>query len=191
MIQITPSQIIEYLYCPRFTYYEHVLQIPQHEEKYYKVIRGREVHLQRARQNADYLRRRIGVVDKYLNQYLSYEWLRGEVDEVLVLDDGSMAPLDYKFAHYREKVYETYKTQLYCYAWLIQQNYHRPVNRGYLVYTRSQNKLVEVPIQAQHVLAIEKAAKAIGQIIEQNIYPKATKYKRRCVNCTYRNICIQ
>jgi CRISPR-associated exonuclease Cas4 len=191
MIQITPSQIIEYLYCPRYTYYEYVLHIPQQEEKYYKVMRGREVHLQRARQNVDYLRRRIGVVDKHLNQYLSHEWLRGEVDEVLLLEDESMAPLDYKFAHYQEKVYETYKTQLYCYAWLIRQNYHRPVNRGFLVYTRSQNKLVEIPIVANHVLSIEKAAEGIQQIIEQNKYPKATKYKRRCVNCTYRNICIQ
>ena len=109
----------------------------------------------------------------------------------MVLDDGSMAPLDYKFAHYREKIYETYKTQLYCYAWLIQRNYHRSVNCGYLVYTRSQNKLVEVPIQTSNVRAIEKAAQAIRKIIEQNIYPKPTKYKRRCVNCTYLNICIQ
>lgn len=188
---ITPSQIIEYLYCPRYTYFEHVLQIPQHEEKYYKVMRGRELHVERARQNVAYLRRRIGATDKKLNQYLSNEWLRGEVDEVLWLKDGTMAPLDYKFARYEDKIYDTYKTQLYCYAWLIRENFGKDVNRGYLVYTRSKNKLVEVPIADGHVDAVRQAASDIKHIVEQNYHPKATKYKRRCVNCTYRNICVK
>jgi len=191
MFSITPSQIIEYLYCPRYTYFEYVLHIPQHEEKYYKVMRGRELHLQRARQNVEYLRKRIGVVDKRLDQYLSNELLRGEVDEVLWLKDGTMAPLDYKFARYDEKVYETYKTQLYCYAWLIRENFGQPVERGFLVYTRSKNKLVEVPIGEQHVEAVERAARDIQHIVQQNYYPKATRFKRRCVNCTYRNVCIK
>jgi CRISPR-associated exonuclease Cas4 len=168
-----------------------VLQIPQHEEKYYKVMRGRELHMEKARQNVEYLRRRIGVTDKRLNQYLTNDLLRGEVDEVLWLKDGTMAPLDYKFARYEEKVYETYKTQLYCYAWLIRENFGKEVDRGYLVYTRSRNKLVEVPIGGSHMNEVEKAAHDINKIVVQNYYPKATKYKRRCVNCTYRNICIK
>lgn len=191
MISLTPSQIIEYLYCPRYTYFEYVLQIPQHEEKYYKVMRGRELHMEKARQNVEYLRRRIGVTEKRLNQYLTNDLLRGEVDEVLWLKDGTMAPLDYKFARYEEKVYDTYKTQLYCYAWLIRENFGKDVDRGYLVYTRSRNKLVEVPIGASHMDEVEKAAYDINKIVVQNYYPKATKYKRRCVNCTYRNICIK
>ncbi|MCR9098816.1 MAG: CRISPR-associated protein Cas4 [bacterium] len=191
MLSLTPSQIIEYLYCPRYTYFEYVLQIPQHEEKYYKVMRGRELHMEKARQNVEYLRRRIGVTDKRLNQYLTNELLRGEVDEVLWLKDGTMAPLDYKFARYEEKVYETYKTQLYCYAWLIRENFGKDVDRGYLVYTRSRNKLVELQIGASHMNEVEKAAYDINKIVVQNYYPKATKYKRRCVNCTYRNICIK
>ena len=190
-LSITPSQIIEYLYCPRYTYFEYVLDIPQYEEKYYKVIRGREVHMKRARENADYLRRRIGVVDKQLNQYLSNESLRGEVDEVLWLEDGTMAPLDYKFAVYKDKVFETYRTQLYCYAWLIEQNYGRSVKRAFLVYTSSQNKLVEIPVHPEHLEEVQQAANAINQIIIQNHYPKATKYRKRCVNCTFRNVCTR
>ncbi|MFK7978695.1 MAG: CRISPR-associated protein Cas4, partial [Saprospiraceae bacterium] len=46
MFSITPSQIIEYLFCPRFTYFEYVLRIPQYEDRHYKVGRGREVHEQ-------------------------------------------------------------------------------------------------------------------------------------------------
>ena len=188
---ITPSQIIEYLYCPRFTYFEYVLRIPQYEEKFYKVTRGREVHEQKARQNVEYLRKRLGVTNKYLNQYLTNDKLRGEVDEVLELEDGSMAPLDYKFAKYEDKVYDTYKTQIYCYAWLISTNFNKPVRKGFLVYTRSSNKLIEVPVGEEQIEKIEACANAIQHIIQQNYYPKATRYKRRCASCTYRNICIK
>ncbi len=190
-ISITPSHIIEHLFCPRFTYYEYVLRIPQYEEKYYKVNRGRELHEQRVKQNAEYLRRRIGVKAKLQNQYLTNELLRGEVDEILTLEDDSMAPLDYKFAVYKDRIFDTYKTQLYCYAWLIQSNFNRPVKKGYLVYTRSKNKLVEIPINTEHIAKVQQTAESIIRILSQNYYPKATKYKRRCLNCTYRNVCIQ
>ena len=188
---ITPSHIIQYLYCPRFTYFEHVLQVPQNEDKFFKVNKGREVHEQKARQNTEYLRRRIGVTDKLMNQYLTNDLLRGEVDEILTINDGTMAPLDYKFAKYEEKVYDTYRTQLYCYAWLIKSNYNKEVTRGYLVYTRSANKLVEVPIADNHLEKIELDARSIADIISKGSFPKATKVKKRCVNCTYRNICIK
>lgn len=188
---LTPSHIIEYLYCPRFTFFEYVLAVPQYEEKNYKVMRGRELHDQRLENNKEYLRKRIGATGKHLDQYLTNGLLRGRVDEVLQLADGTMAPLDYKFAPYDGKVYETYQRQLFCYAWLIEENFQRKVTRGYLVYTRSNNKVVEVPISDADKQLVKEAASAIEQIIDKNYYPKATKYKQRCVNCTYRNICTQ
>jgi CRISPR-associated exonuclease Cas4 len=109
----------------------------------------------------------------------------------LKLEDGTMTPLDYKFAAYDDKVFETYKTQLYCYAWLIEENFHCKVNKGYLVYTRSNNKLVEVEIKDSDKHLVKEASREIYQIIENNYYPKATKSKMRCVTCTYRNICTK
>lgn len=191
MISITPSHIIQYLYCPRFTYFEYVLAIPQYETRHYKVMRGRHLHDVRLEQNKSYLRRRLGVVRRYDDQYLTNALLRGRVDEVLELQDGSMAPLDYKFARYDEKVFNTYKTQLYCYAWLIEENFQRPVRRGYLVYTRSKNKVVEVPVSPEDKAEVQAAAQAIRDILDKNFFPKATKSKKRCLTCTYRNICIQ
>jgi CRISPR-associated exonuclease Cas4 len=190
-MSLTPSHIIEYLYCPRFTYFEYVLGIPQYEEKNYKVMRGRELHDEKLEQNKDYLRKRIGATGKWLDQYLTNELIRGRIDEVLVLSDGSMAPLDYKFAEYKDKVYETYQTQLYCYAWLIEGNFRKPVNRGFLVYTRSRHRVIEIPIGESDKQAVRQCAEAIYQIIENNYFPKATKYKKRCLDCTYRNVCIK
>ena len=154
-------------------------------------MRGRHLHDQKLEQNKDYLRRRLGVVDKHLDQYLTNDLLRGRVDEVLVLADGTLAPLDYKFAEWKDTVYQTYQTQLYCYAWLIGETFGRPVTRGYLVYTRSRNRVVEVPIGLADVDEVKRVAAAVQEIIEGNRYPKATRYKSRCVTCTYRKICVQ
>jgi len=188
---ITPSEIIQYLYCPRFIYFEKVLGIPQFEEKSYKAMRGRNLHDRKIRINKEYLRKKLGVTEKYQEQYLTNTMIRGIVDEVLFLDDGTAAPLDYKFAEYKEKVFNTYKTQLACYAWLIEDNFNRPVNRGYLVYTRSKNKLIEVELEESFKNDVKEKAGAIVEIIDRNRFPKATRYKKRCIECTYRNICIQ
>jgi CRISPR-associated exonuclease Cas4 len=188
---ITPSEIIQYLYCPRFIYFEKVLGIPQFEEKSYKAMKGRNLHEDKKRMNPGYLRKKLGVIEKYQEQYLTNNMLRGKVDEVLILDDNSAAPLDYKFAKFKEKVFNTYKTQLACYAWLIEDNFELPVNRGYLVYTRSKSKLVEVELDESFKKNVKEKATAIINIIEENKFPKATRFKKRCIECTYRNICIQ
>lgn len=190
-LSVTPSDIIQYLYCPRFSYFEKVLAIPQYEEKSYKVKRGRVIHEQKQATNKEYLRKKIGVVNKWQEQYLTNELLRGKVDEVLELKDGSLAPLDYKFAKYTDKVFSTYKTQLYSYALLIEDNFGKPVHKGFLVYTRSRNKLITLDISEADKQNVRNCALAIQQIVEQNLFPKATRYKKRCIGCTYANICIK
>lgn len=186
-----PSQIIEYLYCPRYTYFEYVLRIPQYEEKFYKVQRGREIHNEKLERNKDYLRKKIGVQQKWTDQYLGVDGLRGKVDEVLLLNDGTYAPLDYKFAVWNDKVYDTYKQQLYCYAVLIEAAFGGKVERGFLVYIRSKHKLVEIEVGENVKAEIKESMRQMLEIIEGNKFPKATKFKKRCVNCTYRNICIK
>jgi len=191
MITITPSHIIEYLFCPRFIYFQYVLNIPQHEEKSFKAMKGREMHNLKLITNKEYLRKKIGVKEKHLDVYLTNNTLRGKVDEVLLLNDGTMAPLDYKFAKYNDRIYTTYKTQLYCYAILIEQNYNKAVNKGFLVYVRSKNRLVEVPVNNIDKQKINNNIKDIIEIIDKNIFPKSTKYKSKCLTCTYRNICLK
>lgn len=190
-MSVTPSQIIEYLFCPRFIYFEYVAGIPQYEERHYKVMKGRNIHELKLIHNKDYLRRRIGVTDKLSDQYLTNDVLRGQIDEVLFLHNGTMAPLDYKFAQFKDKIFQTYKIQLHCYAILIEGNFGKKVDKGYLVYVRSKNKLVEIEINSQEKEDVLKACNNVIEIIDKNIFPKATKYKKRCVTCTYRNICIK
>jgi len=154
-------------------------------------MKGREMHDNKLEQNKNYIRKRIGAKEKFLDQYLTNEQLRGRVDEVLFLNDNTYAPLDYKFTYYDEKIYSTYKTQLICYSVLIEENFKGVVNKGYLVYTRSRNKLVEVEVKTTDKDNVKRCALDIFEIIERNFFPKATKYKQKCLSCTYKNICIK
>jgi len=187
---ITASDILEHLFCPRFTYFQSYLQIPQHEEKRFKVQKGRTIHEDKMRVNPEYLRKKLGCVERKTSVYLSSEGgLRGIVDEVLFLDDGTAAPLDYKYAEYKERTFKNHKHQLTFYGQLIMEHFQMPVDRGFIVYTRSRNKLIEVPITKQIYSELDKIISELLDIAQKGVYPKPTRYKARCGDCCYRNIC--
>ena len=129
---ITPSEIIEFLYCPRFTYFMKCLSIKQYEENRFKVQIGREKHTNKSNSSVLNVRKRIGGVSKEQEKYLISKkyGLKGIVDEVYALDDGSYAPLDYKFAEYKEKDFETYKIQMILYSLMIEEIYNTNVNKN-------------------------------------------------------------
>ena len=187
---ITASLILEYLYCPRYTYFEHVMDIPQHEGTRFKVQKGRVVHENIRKTNPNYLRKKLGVLEKKSDTYLSIpSGLRGIVDEILFLADGTAAPLDYKYAEYKNKLFQTYRTQLVFYGRLIRDNFDVPVTRGYIIYTRSRNKLVEVTITDKDFKELDDLILELINVIVKCKYPKPTRYKKRCPDCCYRNIC--
>ena len=187
---ITASDILEFLFCPRFTYFQNYLDIPQHEEKRFKVQKGRTIHEDKERVNPEYLRKKIGCIERKKAVYLSSEkGIRGIVDEILFLNDGSAAPLDYKYAEYKERTFRNHKYQLTFYARLIGEHYHVPVNRGYIIYMRSRNKLVEVPITEKMYQELDVIISDLIDVVQKGFYPKPTKYKARCNDCCYGNIC--
>ncbi|MFB3897694.1 MAG: CRISPR-associated protein Cas4 [bacterium] len=192
-IYIIPSDVVEYSYCPRFIYFERVLMIPQHEENRYKVIVGRELHKERTEQNQEYLRKKLGVIDKQTNVWMASEQLhlKGEVDEVLFLDDGTAAPLDYKYAEWSGKIYQSNRIQSILYALLIQENFHKPVTRGFLIYVRSKNHLEILQFTEAAFEFAKETICDIITIIQRAKFPKRTKWTTRCADCCYKNICIK
>lgn len=191
-IYITASVLLEYLFCPRFIYFMNCLCIDQNEDKRYKVLKGREVHEGKERTNIDYLRKKIGCVDKQIGVYMvsgKYH-IKGIVDEVLTFSDGTMAPFDYKYAEYKDTVFRTQRYQSVFYGLLIKENYGREVNRGFICYVRSRNLLKEIPITDKDVIELLEMIKDIIDITQKCYYPKGTKYKVQCIDCCYRNICV-
>ncbi len=188
---ITPSEVIEHLYCPRFTYFMNCLNIPQHEEKRYKVLKGRELHEKRETENRDYLRKRLGCVDKEIAVYIASRkyGVRGIIDEVLHLSDGTLAPLDYKYTEYNDYTFETHKVQSVLYAMLIMDNYKKPVTRGFICYVRGGSKVKEITYRDSDSRYAKDVVKEIFSVILRGYYPKKTESQNRCIDCCYRNIC--
>ncbi len=191
-IYITPSNVMEYCFCPRFIYFMHCLCIPQHEEQRFKVLKGREVHEGVERVNKDYLRKRIGCVKRESSVELSSEkyCLKGIVDEVLILSDGTMAPLDYKYAEFKDRLYKTLKMQSLLYGLLIKDNYGKEVRKGYLVYVRSRRRLIEMEFSDNDFEKAKKTVKDVLSIIQEGYFPSRGGSRLRCVDCCYKNICV-
>lgn len=189
-IYVTPSEIIEFMYCMRFTYFMKCLGIKQHEENRYKVIKGRNVHIDKSNQNVSYVRKRIEGAAKYDNVYLISKnlGLKGIVDEIYELKDGTFAPLDYKYAEYNDKDFLTYKTQMAMYSLMIEDIYKVKVNKMFLVYCRSGNLLKEIEFDEDMRKETLKSIRDYNKVVS-GYYPKATKYKARCIDCCYRNMC--
>lgn len=192
-IFVTPSEVIEYIFCPRFIYFMNCLDIPQHEENRYKVIKGREVHEEKSQINKEYLRKKIGCVDKEIDVYLAspHLHLRGIIDEVLFLSDDTLAPLDYKFAEFNDHVFQTHFVQSALYALLIRENYQKEVNRGYICYVRSNNFLKELKFSEDDFRKAMEIVENIFEIIQKGFFPARTKSSNRCIDCCYKNICIK
>ncbi len=188
---ITPSEIIEFVYCPRFLYFMNTLNIPQHEELRYKVIKGRQIHRQREKNNPNYLRKKIDCIRKDTSVYLASKKIgvRGIVDEVLHLRDGTLAPMDYKFTFYTEFTFKTHRIQSNLYALLIQDVYKKPVKKGFICYIRNGNSVKELEYTSNDFEKTLKIVETIKDILYKGYYPRKTKYPMRCVDCTYRNIC--
>ena len=189
---ITTSELIEYLYCPRFTYFLNCLKIPQHEELRYKVLKGRELHEKKEKTNVDYIRKRLGCIKKEVSVYLASKKLkiRGIVDEVLFLNDGTLAPFDYKLTEYDEFIFRTHRVQSTVYAMLIMENYGEPVKRGFICYAKSKNLVKELVYREEDFAATKEIIDEIFAIILEGFYPKKTRWPNRCIDCCYRNICV-
>lgn len=189
---ITPSEVIEYMFCPRFVYYLNVLKVDQHEHRRHLVKKGRDIHAMKLVQNKNYLRKKAGAIDKLQDVYLGSERLKlvGRVDEVLFLNDGSAAPLDYKYAAWENRIYKTYMVQQALYALLIEESFDKPVNRAFIVYVRSKNHLEEIKITLAFKAKVQKIIDSIFQMINLSLYPQVKISQRKCEDCTYRNLCV-
>lgn len=189
---ITPSEVMEYLYCPRFTFFLNVLKIPQYEEKRYKVQKGRQVHEQRLKHNKDYLRKKIPMLKKDMNVYLASEQIhvRGIVDEIAYLQDGTLSPIDYKYSPYKKWVFKTHKIQTALYGLMISEKYNMEVKQGYIFYIRNGSRMNIVQITSALCGEAASTVQSILDIISKEEMPPRTKYKIRCFDCCYKNICV-
>ena len=116
--------------------------------------------------------------------------VRGIVDEVLELSDGTMAPLDYKYAEFSDYTFRTHKFQSVIYAMLIKEIYKKPVKKGFVCYVKDGARLKEICYNLSDFDEARALLSEIFDVIIKGYYPKNTKFPIRCVDCCYKNICV-
>lgn len=190
-VLLTPSDVLEHVFCGRFTYFERHLALPEFQERRERVKRGRDLHCVREATNRAYLRKRLGVVEKRIDVTLASHrhHLRGRLDELLLFEDGSAGPLDYKFARDPGRVYTTLRLQSVIYALLIRESFNIPVNRGYVVYTRSNNRVVEIKYEPEDFRRVARVVREILAVVTRGYLPRRAPASR-CADCCYRLICV-
>jgi CRISPR-associated exonuclease Cas4 len=192
-VPLTVTHLLEHLFCPRFTFFEHVLQVPERQERRQLVRAGRQAHEERKRINPGYLRKKLGVVARRGDVPLASERLgiRGVVDEVLTLADGTLAPFDYKYAEWKGQVFHNLKMQSVVYGLLIEEALGAPVRRGWLCYLRSKHRVEEVEHRPEDKEEAKATLADVLKVVRGEVYPEATKWKARCRDCCYRNVCLK
>lgn len=150
------------------------------------------MHEKREFDNKDYLRKKINTVKKMANvNIVSRQFgIKGTVDEVHFLESGDIAPLDYKYAVYENVIYKTYKFQLCMYAIMLEEVFEKPVNKGFLVFCRSGNELVEVGIEHKDKEEVLEIIAGYNDVLN-GFYPDVTENKAKCLECSYKNLCVK
>ena len=189
-ILLTVSDVLEHLYCPRFTWFEKYQMLPEFQERRAKVQMGRALHETRENTNRSYLRKRLNAVDKRIDVSLVSEryCLRGRIDEVLFFEDGTAAPLDYKFARDPGIIYRTLRFQSAMYALLIQEHFQCVVNKGFVVYTRSSNSVRTIDFTPADFEQVGNVLSEMLNVIQNGYLPRRAP-PSHCADCCYRRIC--
>ena len=189
-ILLTVTDVLEHLYCPRFTWFEKYQMLPEFQERRAKVQMGRALHETRENTNRNYLRKRLNAVDKRIDVSLVSEryCLRGRIDEVLFFEDGTAAPLDYKFARDPGVIYRTLRFQSAMYALLIQEHFQCVVSKGFVVYTRSSNSVRTVEFTPADFEQVGNVLREMLNVIQNGYLPRRAP-PSHCADCCYRRIC--
>ena len=73
---------------------------------------------------------------------------------------------------------------------MIADNYDVEVKKGFVSYTRSNHLVKEMKLSEKEFERAIALVNEVLEVIQKGFYPAATEYKARCVDCTYRNICV-
>lgn len=186
--KITAADIMNYEYCPRIVYFTRVLRLPQTKsakqrkglEKDFTFKKDTYRNKMIKGSNYDPKLRRV------YNVSLETEEFATKADCILINEELKEAyPLQLKYSKKPNKIYRTQKLQLMFEAMLIEKVLGYKVPYGYVKYSLS-GELIKINLENRRELF--EIIKKIKDIIKNEIYPQATKYKKRLIDNCFRRL---
>lgn len=184
---LTVTDVVEYTFCPKFTYFINVLGLDQYEQKRGTVTAGRKLHQMHERNNPNYsLQSNKGKKLVALQFYSEKLDLSGKIDEAIELDEEIIL-IERKYSDIYD-ISNTIQIQLGLLSILIEENLGKPVKKAIVIFNKTKRKQISVTIddtlKNQSLEMLEKTKK----IIQMGIMPDAD-FDNRCLNCCFRKIC--
>lgn len=185
---ISVTTVVEHVFCPKFTYYGHIMGLEQYEEKRGTVKAGRMHHTVAEKTNKDFVPDNLtGVKITSLKLYSKKYGFVGIIDHAVEMADQVIL-IERKYSNYT-KIYDSVLVQLGLLAILIEENLHKPAPYAY-VYFAKDGKRTKIHVNIDHGIR-EHARKALQdtkKTMDTGMMPES-HYDQRCVNCCYRKVC--
>lgn len=187
VLDLTVSDVKQFAYCPRIPYYRYVM--PVGRAVTYKMEHGKTAHvdlelLERRRKLRAYGlhtgERRFGVwlVSSRLG-------LAGKLD-LLIVTPRALYPVDFKDTEGPPR--QNHLFQLAAYALLVEEEFGRPVDRGF-IYLIPQKDIREFSLTEADKAEVLRMLGAIREAVERERLPEPTPVRSRCWDCEYQNYC--
>lgn len=187
MLPLRVSDIKQYLYCSRITYYHYV--VPVDRKVSFKMDHGREQHfeIERLERRRRLTRYGLDQGERRFRLPLHSErlGLTGVLD-LLLLSPAGYFPVDYK--HTTGAPALGHKYQLVGYSLLVEEALGVTVKRGF-IYLIPTNRVVEVAMSANARTHFRRLMGAVRNIVRGQRMPAATPSPWRCCDCEFRRYC--
>jgi CRISPR-associated exonuclease Cas4 len=182
----TVTDLKQFSYCPRILFYQ--VCLPDVRPITLKMEMGQRRHEDEPKRALRRNMRLEGIHSARREFDVSVQseelGLSGQIDEVLVFDDGLMV-VDYKLA---KTAGQHFKVQLAAYAMLAEATYDLPVLCG-ILYLIRKREAVEVTISTRLRNQVRRTLDEMRQIAATETMPAPTPNRRACVDCEFRRFC--
>lgn len=184
---LTVTDVVEYAFCPKFTYFINILGLSQFERKRGTVYAGRKLHTSHEKNNLRYLPQGLkGEKITAYNYFSTKHDLSGKIDEAVVYDDEVIL-IERKYTD-NHKLYPALRVQLGLLSMLIEENLHKPVRKAIVIFSKTKRKITHIPIDDSIRYESLKMLNDVKNTIKNEIMPESN-FDNRCLNCTFRRIC--
>ncbi|MEM4366721.1 MAG: CRISPR-associated protein Cas4 [Candidatus Anstonellales archaeon] len=186
----TARDVLNFSFCPRIIYFEHVLKIPQ--KTTVKEFEGRRIH-----EKFTQASKRTKIIKEFPNLEKHYNvFLKDEKLHFLTVIDcvainyavAEAYPIQVKNMNRPKSLFRSIKYQCIGEAHLILEKLGFYVPSAYIKFLKT-NDVLKVPINSVRIEEFKNILGQIDRIARQESIPEPTDHKRKCANCCFLNLC--
>lgn len=185
---LSARDLLNYLYCPRIVYFEHVLNLPQITTiKEYIGRKKDKEYTKNIKYNQNVKTLPNG--KKLFHLFLLDEEMKYNTEiDCAILNDTNVYPLQFKNTKYTGTTYQNIILQLAGEAILLEKNFGLSSNLGYVKYL-IDGKIISVNLTDEIKSQFKNTIFEISDIISSECIPQRIKYSKRCIDCCFNRIC--